>query len=77
MLILSRKLLEQIQIGTDITITVTAIEGGRVKLGITAPREVRVDRMEVREQREHDRGPPLARFGQRKLAGAGVRKRVA
>lgn len=76
MLILSRKIGEQIQIGSDITITVTGIEGNRVKIGITAPRDVRVDRMEIRDQRENDR-PPLAQFSRRISAGAKVRQRVA
>ncbi|NQT15703.1 MAG: carbon storage regulator CsrA [Planctomycetes bacterium] len=47
MLILSRKLNEQITIGDRITITVVAIRGGCVRLGIEAPREVPVHRKEV------------------------------
>jgi carbon storage regulator len=47
MLILSRKINESIVIQDDIIITVLAVEGERVKLGITAPREVRVMRMEL------------------------------
>jgi carbon storage regulator len=47
MLILSRKINESIVIQDDIIITVLAVEGERVKLGIAAPREVRVMRMEL------------------------------
>ena len=37
MLVLSRKLSQQILIGSDITITVVRIEGNHVRLGIEAP----------------------------------------
>ena len=47
MLILSRKLNEQIVIGDQIVITVVAIRGGNVRLGIDAPTEVPVHRQEV------------------------------
>jgi carbon storage regulator len=47
MLILTRKTGEAIQIGPDIEITVTAIHGDQVKLGITAPKHVEIHRKEV------------------------------
>ncbi len=47
MLILSRKLNEQIVIGEQIVITVVAIRGGNVRLGIEAPSDVPVHRQEV------------------------------
>lgn len=47
MLVLSRKLQEQIRIGDQITITVLRIKGGQVRLGIQAPRQVRVLRSEL------------------------------
>jgi carbon storage regulator len=47
MLILSRKPNESLVIQDNIIITVLAIEGDRVKLGITAPREVPVLRQEL------------------------------
>jgi carbon storage regulator len=46
MLVLSRKPAEAIRIGDDIIIKVIAIRGGQVKIGIEAPQEVRVMRME-------------------------------
>ena len=49
MLVLTRKKHEVIQIGQNITIMVVAIEGGKVRLGITAPRGVPVHRQEVAE----------------------------
>jgi len=47
MLVLSRKLNESIQIGENITITLIRVEGGKVRLGIDAPRDVRVLRSEL------------------------------
>jgi len=48
MLVLSRKLGEVIVIpGIDLKLTVVAIEGNAVRLGITAPPEVRVYREEL------------------------------
>lgn len=56
MLVLTRKLNQEIVIGDDIRITVVAVGGDQVKLGITAPRSVPVHRMEVYQER---RGEPL------------------
>ena len=47
MLVLTRKLNEQIQIGNDITITVVRVKGNTVRVGIDAPRDVRVIRAEL------------------------------
>jgi carbon storage regulator len=49
MLVLTRKRDEKIMIGDDIVITVVEIRGDKVRLGIEAPRDIRVDREEVRE----------------------------
>jgi len=46
-LILSRKLKQSIMIGDDIEITVTAIEGDQVKIGIRAPKNIDIHRKEV------------------------------
>jgi carbon storage regulator len=51
MLILSRKIGESLVIGDDsepVTVTVISIQGNQVKIGISAPREVLVDREEIR-----------------------------
>ncbi len=47
MLILSRKTDQQIRIGEDITITIIEIRGDQVKIGVEAPRDVKVFRQEV------------------------------
>ena len=44
MLVLTRKIGEEIRIGDDITVKVTNVQGGRVKLGIDAPRSRRISR---------------------------------
>ncbi|PAY19417.1 hypothetical protein CKO51_11140 [Rhodopirellula sp. SM50] len=47
MLVLSRKVDQQIKIGDDITVTVVRVEGNRVRIGISAPRDVRILRGEL------------------------------
>lgn len=47
MLILTRKEQESIIIGPNIRITVLEIDRNKVRLGIEAPKEVRIDREEV------------------------------
>ena len=50
MLVLSRKAEESMIIGDDIKITVLDIRGGQVRIGITAPQEVKIHREEVYER---------------------------
>ncbi|MDM5315081.1 carbon storage regulator CsrA [Fictibacillus sp. b24] len=47
MLVLTRKIQEAIKIGHDIEITVLAVEGDQVKLGINAQRNVEIHRKEI------------------------------
>ena len=47
MLVLSRKSQQRIQIGDNVTITILLIKGNTVRVGIEAPREVRVLRAEL------------------------------
>ena len=51
MLVLTRKLMEKLFIGDDICVTVVRLEGGQVRLGIDAPREVSVVRAELVPER--------------------------
>lgn len=47
MLILSRKTDQQIKIGDNITITIIDVKGDQVKIGVEAPKDVKVFRQEV------------------------------
>jgi carbon storage regulator len=50
MLVLSRKVEEAIRIGPQVVVRVLGIENGQVKLGIDAPREVKIYRSELYDQ---------------------------
>ena len=50
MLILTRRVGEQIVIGDDITVTVLRVEGNQVRIGIGAPHDVPVHREEVHKR---------------------------
>lgn len=55
MLILQRKEGESLLLGEDIEITVLAVEAGRVRLAIQAPRNVTILRSELRVAAEVNR----------------------
>jgi carbon storage regulator len=50
MLVLTRRPEEKIKIGDHIVISILGIEGGNVRIGIDAPKEITILRMEVFEQ---------------------------
>ena len=47
MLILTRKTNEKIKIGNEITLSIIEIKGEQVKIGVEAPKEVKVFRQDV------------------------------
>jgi len=47
MLVLSRKVGETIKIGDSIYITLVELRGDKIRLGIQAPREIPVNRLEI------------------------------
>lgn len=55
MLLLTRRIGETIVIGDNIKVMVLGVNGRQVKLGIEAPREIEVDREEIRERKDKDR----------------------
>ena len=65
MLVLTRKLGENIRIGDSVKITVLEVRSGQVKLGIEAPPEVKVHREEIyaRIQEENRRAQRLHKLG--------------
>jgi carbon storage regulator len=62
MLVLSRKRGEVITIGNGVTVTVLAVQGDRVKLGVVAPVEVPVHRQEIYERIESC--PPVLEYAE-------------
>lgn len=64
MLVLTRMRGEDLVIADNIVITVVEIRGNRVRLGISAPRDVRVVRREVAERLSGDVPQPTRLRGQ-------------
>ena len=63
MLVLSRRMDEEIVIGGEIRIRVLASRGGKVRLGISAPRDVTVERGELAGRRTIECLTPPRRDG--------------
>ena len=51
MLVLTRKVGEVVVMDGCITVTVVSVDGNKIRLGITAPPQVRIDREEVHRRR--------------------------
>jgi carbon storage regulator len=60
MLVLSRQKDESIMVGDDVEITIVDVRGDKVRLGITAPKDIPVHRREVYEaiKREKEQKQP-------------------
>ena len=50
MLILTRRIGETVVIGDNVTVTVLGVKGNQIRVGIEAPKEVSVHRMEIVER---------------------------
>ena len=48
MLVLTRKVNQQIRLGENITVTILRVQGNSIRIGVEAPREVRVVRGELK-----------------------------
>ena len=68
MLVLTRRVGEAIVIDLDIRITIAVIQGDRVRIGVSAPKTIRVDREEVHRRRAKLAAGPRGRL----LASAGT-----
>ena len=53
MLVLTRKIGEQIVIGDDIKIKIVEVKGKQVRVGIEAPKSVEVNREEIYQQKQN------------------------
>jgi carbon storage regulator len=58
MLILTRRVGERLVIGSDVQVTVLAVRGEQVRLGIAAPKHVPVHREEIYEQIRQEQAAP-------------------
>jgi carbon storage regulator len=58
MLILTRRVGETLLVGNDITVTIVAVRGRQVRIGINAPRDVSVHREEVHKSIRREQPPP-------------------
>ena len=54
MLVLSRRVGESVVLGDDITVTVLEVRGDVVRVGIDAPRSLKVHRAELLEQLQEE-----------------------
>lgn len=63
MLVLARRVGEEVIIGGNVHITLLEAVRGRVRLGVTAPPAVRVDRSEVATRRHRIARRPLPAVG--------------
>jgi carbon storage regulator len=61
MLILTRRVGETLRIGSDVSVTVLAVRGRQIRIGITAPRNVVVHREELYERLRRERRLPDSR----------------
>ena len=61
MLVLTRQVGEEIVIDNSIRVTVGAVQHGKVRIGVEAPRAVSVDRAEVHARKSAADVPHLAR----------------
>ena len=50
MLVLSRKIGEQVCIGQNVLLTIVALKNGQARLGFEAPEDVAIDREEIRQR---------------------------
>lgn len=54
MLILTRRVNESLIVGDEVTVTVVAVKGNQVRLGVNAPRDIAVHREEVYERLKNE-----------------------
>ena len=68
MLILSRKIDEKIKIGNYITITLIDVHGDQVKIGVEAPKTVKVFRQEVYDAIQNENSAAVVEKSENKKA---------
>ena len=73
MLILSRKTNQKIRVGDSIEITVIEVRGDQVKIGVEAPRTVKVFRKEIYDEIQRENTAALATGNIESLAQLGLK----
>ena len=73
MLILSRKTNQKIRVGDSIEITVIEVRGDQVKIGVEAPRSVKVFREEIYDEIQRENAAALATGNIDSLAQLGLK----
>ena len=80
MLVLTRKTNQSIMIGDDVEVTVLAVSRDKIRLGITAPRDIPVFRKEVylsiQEEGGGERRRARSRRGRRRSSSTSSQARV-
>jgi carbon storage regulator len=56
LLVVTRRTGERIMIGSDVRLTILAVQGQQVRIGIDAPRDVAVHREEIYQKIKAERG---------------------
>lgn len=54
MLVLTRTIGQEIVVDSAVRIRIVDVRGGKVRIGITAPESVEVDRLEVRQRKQEE-----------------------
>jgi carbon storage regulator len=57
MLILTRRVGETVMVGNDVTVTIVGVKGTQIRIGINAPKDVRVHRKEIYERIRREQPP--------------------
>ncbi len=69
MLVLSRKESEKIMLGDSVVLTIVRVSGDRVRLGIEAPSDMLILRMELDPTEQHEISPKeIGETSQQKVA---------
>lgn len=55
-LILTRRIGETIRIKDDIAVTIYGVKGNQVRIGVEAPKDVSVDREEIFQRKQLEKG---------------------